>query len=186
MGLRRTYRGSYVRQFRGIGLPLAVLVLLTSCANQNKTNWSTALPTATGGGILPYLIGVALDEAFKDTSKPKYLESTDLPKVCAAGREGDGAALSSVAWHYRNGWPPVAKDLTEAYKWFILAEAAGYEAAAQYRVDLASTMPAADISEAARRAEAWSPTEEACSFVVETAAQNPPAAQPLPVAEPER
>jgi hypothetical protein len=157
-----------------------VLAFLAGCESHRNARWADTLPIATGGGVLPYLIGAALDEAFPDTSKPYFSDASDRSTACATGRGGDGAARSSIAWHYRNGWPPVSKDNIEAYKWFILAEAAGYEAAGQYRVDLASSMPAADISEAMHRSEAWSPTEESCAFAGGIPARYRPAAEPPP------
>ena len=51
----------------------------------------------------------------------------------------------------------VAADVVEAMMWFEIAAKSGYPLAIRNRDELAGKMPAADLAEARRRAESWTP-----------------------------
>jgi hypothetical protein len=85
---------------------MAILIVLASYENSRDTKWSTTLSMFTGGGLIPALIGAVIDNSLKDKGRYGYADPIRLPDVCEQAREGDGAARSSIAWHYRNGWPP--------------------------------------------------------------------------------
>lgn len=115
---------------------------------------------------MPYLLGAALNEAFRP-------DPLVISGICDRARDGDAAARASVAWHYRNGWAPVSADPVEAYKWFTLADISGYAEAIRFRTELAEEMTPEQITEGERRANTWSAEAEKCEFQSETAVVSP-------------
>ena len=155
--------------FRVTGVFIALIFVLPGCRLQQNPNWQDTVYATTGGGAIPYLIGYAINEAIGAMIEPTESESFVITGICARARDGDAAQRASVAWHYRNGWAPVSVDPVEAYKWFTLADIAGYESAIRFRTELADEMSAEQITDAEHLAAAWSPEAEACEFELETA-----------------
>ena len=71
-----------------------------------------------------------------------------------AAEQGLAEAQSNLGVLYDNGYG-VAQDFVQAYMWFTLAAAQGFESAAENRELIAGEMTPADISEAQRLAREW-------------------------------
>jgi len=83
-----------------------------------------------------------------------YMQNID----CHAARPAEAAAGPDVMFElgmmYAAG-SSVPLDLIEAHKWFNLAAAKGFAAAAEHRREVAELMSAAEIAKAQRAARAW-------------------------------
>ena len=66
--------------------------------------------------------------------------------LCRAAASGHSAAQYTVAVRYRDGLPPVRRDLGRAFRWFSAARTQGLTAAALAREDLAKRMPQEDVA----------------------------------------
>ena len=84
--------------------------------------------------------------------------------LCRRSVEGDGAASSALASHFRHGWQPAEKDLIKAYLWYTFAANRGYSSAADYRNDLESEMGSAEILEAKQLVKEWEPDPADCQL----------------------
>jgi TPR repeat protein len=65
--------------------------------------------------------------------------------LCKAAADGNSAAQYTVAVRYRDGLPPVARNVGRAYRWFTAAVRNGLSAAAVARNDLQKSIPEADL-----------------------------------------
>jgi len=68
-------------------------------------------------------------------------------RLCRAAAEGHAAAQYTIAVRYRDGLPPVSRNLTRAYLWFSAARQSGLTAAAIARDDLEKTMSEDQLAE---------------------------------------
>lgn len=81
--------------------------------------------------------------------------------LCRAAAEGHIAAQYTIAVRYRDGLPPVTRNLTRAYLWFSAARQGGLSAAAIARDDLEKSMTEDQLAE--MRAEGKTVGEADCT-----------------------
>lgn len=81
--------------------------------------------------------------------------------LCKAAADGNSAAQYTIAVRYRDGLPPVARNVGRSYRWFTAAVRSGLSAAAVARDDLQKSIPDADLK--ALRDDKRSLTEADCA-----------------------
>lgn len=119
--------------------------------------------SATSGTNVPASKPDATAAAESGNPLARFLDDPTNPEswrwLCQAAAGGNTAAQYTVAIRYRDGLPPVSRDVERAYRWLTAATRNGLSAAALARDDLARSIPETKLADLRKEKRTASETD---------------------------